>query len=52
LHSKHQVGKAVDIISRSLLWDSPTFYIALGKAARKHGLHQASHEPCHIEWIG
>jgi len=52
LTSKHQVKKAVDIISRSRGWNHPEFFRALGIAAIKTGLHQSSAEPCHIEWRG
>jgi hypothetical protein len=50
--SKHTVGKAVDIISKSYGWDSPAFYSALARCAARHGLCSISREQCHIEWSG
>ena len=51
-HSRHQVGKAVDIISRSQGWRSQRFFDALKTAARKHQLHLLDADRCHIEWRG
>ncbi len=51
--SMHQRGKAVDIVSRSLLWNAPpAFWNALKAEAKKVGLHTLSFEACHCEWRG
>ncbi|MBE3046030.1 hypothetical protein IMZ48_26520 [Candidatus Bathyarchaeota archaeon] len=52
LHSLHQVGKAVDIISRSRLWGSPSFFRALAAAATAQGLHARPGDSCHVTWEG
>ena len=52
LNSKHIVGKAVDIISKSKGWDYPKFFKALRIIARKHDMHTLKSEECHIEWRG
>lgn len=49
LNSKHMSGIAVDIIDNDSLWSSKLFFQALGSQARKLGLYQAEHEPCHIQ---
>jgi hypothetical protein len=56
LHSRHEVGKATDIIDKDGLWDSPPFFLALAKEAKKLGLKDASGhddfsiEQCHVQW--
>jgi len=51
--SKHQPGKAVDVVSRSQLWSAPAkFWTALKTEARKVGMHTLAFEKCHIEWRG
>jgi hypothetical protein len=50
MQSKHIVGKAVDIISKSHLWDYPDFYRALKQEAKKVGLKVLKVEQCHVEW--
>jgi LAS superfamily LD-carboxypeptidase LdcB len=51
--SMHQRGKAVDIISKSRLWDWPQFYAALREEGAKVGLHSLHpFEECHLEWRG
>jgi hypothetical protein len=50
LRSKHLVGKACDIVSKSHLWDYPAFYKALKQEAKKVGLKTLRVEQCHVEW--
>lgn len=51
--SKHQTGKAVDIISKSKLWNAPpAFWRALKQEGAKVGLRTLSFEQCHLEWRG
>jgi len=51
-NSKHLVGKAADIISKSRLWSWPEFYRALKEEANRAGLSVLNAEQCHIEWRG
>jgi len=49
--SRHQVAKAVDVISKSRYWGWPAFFRALRQEAKKQGLHSlAPYEECHLEW--
>jgi hypothetical protein len=50
MQSKHLVGKAVDIISKTRLWDWEAFYDALEEEAKKHGMHTIPNERCHIQY--
>lgn len=56
LKSRHLVGKACDLVSRSRLWAWPAFYVALREEALKEGLRDAAGgkkfniEGCHIQW--
>jgi len=51
MNSKHLVGKAVDIVSRSRWWAWPEFFLVLGREAEKEGMHNlAPHELCHIQY--
>ena len=52
MNSRHLVGKGVDIISKSRLWDHPKFFTALDQEARKLGLKTLKVERCHVEWKG
>jgi len=52
LQSRHLVGKAADIISRSRLWSWPAFYAALKEEAARLGLETISSEGCHVQWRG
>lgn len=52
LKSKHLVGKAADIISKSRFWNWPEFFCALREEANKQGMHVLRSEQCHIEWRG
>ncbi|MCK9570385.1 M15 family metallopeptidase [Candidatus Pacearchaeota archaeon] len=53
MNSKHLVGKAVDIISASKLWNaSAAFWKALKQEANKQGMCVLNSEQCHIEWKG
>ena len=49
MKSKHLVGRAADIISKSRGWDHPAFFAALRKIAREQGLKTLNKEFCHIE---
>jgi hypothetical protein len=50
MNSRHLSGKAVDIISKSKLWNWPEFYAALKTEARRLGLATIPQEGCHVEW--
>lgn len=50
LSSKHLVGKAADIVSRSRLWSWPEFYTVLKAEARALGLTTLKQEACHVQW--
>lgn len=52
LRSKHLVGKAVDIASRSRGWHWREFFDALGEEAKKQAMYQFRRDRCHIEWRG
>lgn len=52
LKSKHCVGKAVDIVSKSCMWSHPLFFDALEEEARMEGMASLGFERCHIEWRG
>lgn len=52
LISRHLVGKGVDIISKSRLWNHPAFFKALREEAEKLGLRVLDKEQCHVEWTG
>lgn len=53
IRSRHLVGKAVDIISRSKGWSDPRFFDALKKAAEAEGLTVPySWDRAHVEWRG
>jgi hypothetical protein len=52
LASKHITGKAVDIISKSRLWNHPAFFAALKQEAARENLHVLNFEQCHLEWRG
>lgn len=52
MHSRHLVGKAADIISRSRWWSWPEFYAALRAEAARLGLETISTEGCHVQWRG
>jgi len=50
MHSRHIVGKAVDVISKSRLWDWPEFFAALKREAAVVGLHTLAVEQCHVQF--
>lgn len=50
--SKHIVGKAADIISKSRGWRWPEFYKALKQEANREGMRVLTKEQCHVEWRG
>lgn len=50
MHSRHMVGKAADIISKSRGWDHPAFFKALKEEASKVGMKTLSFEACHIQF--
>ncbi len=53
MRSKHIVGKAVDIISRSKGWSDPKFFDALKAAAEAEGLSVPyDWDRAHVEWRG
>jgi acid stress-induced BolA-like protein IbaG/YrbA len=52
LDSKHITGKAVDIISKSRLWNHSVFFAALKQEAARENLHVLNFEQCHLEWRG
>ncbi len=52
MDSRHIVGKAVDIISKTRLWSHPRFYVALAEEGRRVGLHPLRVERCHLEYRG
>ncbi|MGC8863562.1 MAG: hypothetical protein ACP5R5_12415, partial [Armatimonadota bacterium] len=49
-NSRHLVGKAADIISRSRGWNWPEFYAALKQEAESLGLATIPQEGCHVQW--
>jgi hypothetical protein len=49
LKSNHFSGNAVDIISKSKLWNHPKFFAALRSEANKLGLKVLDVEQCHVE---
>jgi len=50
MNSRHIVGKAADIISKSRLWWHPAFYDALETEAIRVGMRVLPQERCHVEW--
>jgi hypothetical protein len=52
LDSFHIKGKGADIVSRSMHWNWPEFFVALKEEAAKEGLKTLGFEGCHIEWRG
>lgn len=53
VHSRHLVGKAVDIISKSHGWNWPEFYEALHHEIHQiDGLSLIAVEACHVQWSG
>ncbi len=50
LNSRHLVGKAADIISKSRGWNDPTFFHALAEAAIAEGMHTIAQEACHVQY--
>ena len=52
-NSRHLVGKAVDIVSRSKGWSDPKFFDALKKVAEEEGMSVPySWDRAHVEWRG
>jgi len=52
MNSRHNVGKAVDIISGEYGWNDKAFFDALAEEANIQGLHVISTERCHVQWEG
>jgi hypothetical protein len=53
MHSRHLVGKAVDIISKKHGWSSAAFYDAMEEEVRKiDEIKSIPQEQCHVEWQG
>jgi hypothetical protein len=52
MHSKHLVGKAVDIISKEHGWNAPHFFDVLRDEARREGMDIIATEGCHIQYRG
>ncbi len=50
MNSRHLVGKAADIISKSRGWSWPEFYAALKAEAQRLGLATIAQEGCHVQW--
>jgi peptidoglycan L-alanyl-D-glutamate endopeptidase CwlK len=50
-NSRHLVGKAADIISKSRGWSWGAFYDALDEEAAKVGMRTLKVERCHIEFV-
>lgn len=50
MSSRHLVGKAVDIISKSRLWNWPEFYVALREEAEREDMQVIKQELCHIQY--
>ncbi|MCX8053181.1 MAG: hypothetical protein N3B12_05185 [Armatimonadetes bacterium] len=48
--SRHLVGKAADIVSKSRGWDWPEFFDALKSEASRLGLETIPQEGCHVQW--
>ena len=57
-HSKHMVGKACDIVSKSRWWGWDEFYDAMEEEALRLGLRDCNggktfrKERCHVQWGG
>ena len=47
--SKHQLGRAADIISKKHGWSDTTFFDALESSAHAHGLHTLDWDRAHVE---
>jgi len=58
MDSRHRVGKACDIISKSRGWNYPAFYDALREEALKLNLRDYAgqmtfkRDCCHVQWGG
>jgi len=52
MHSRHIVGKAVDIISGEGGWNDPAFFDALSEEANISGCVVLTMERCHVQWDG
>jgi hypothetical protein len=50
MHSRHLVGKAVDMISKKRGWNWPEFYDVLKNEAARLGLQIIPQERCHVQW--
>jgi len=50
MNSRHLVGKAADIVSRSRGWSWPEFFAALKSEAEMLGLETIPQEGCHVQW--
>ena len=50
MSSRHVVGKAADIISKSRGWNWPEFFSALKAEATRLGLVVIPQESCHVQW--
>jgi D-alanyl-D-alanine dipeptidase len=50
--SRHEDGRAVDVVSASRGWNWPEFYVQLGLCAQRFGLRTLKVERCHLEDAG